>query len=365
LVQRVSSASVRVDGRTVGQIGPGLCVLLGVGPDDDEAICDQLAEKVRALRIFDDGNGKMSEPLGQRELLCVSQFTLYANTGKGNRPSFTGAAPPQLAEPLYERFCEQLGAQRGVFGALMEVELVNDGPVTLMVEVERSVAARSASRGQPCEDSQMAPEPRQVPRFAAEPPHEHLPSGRWAQRLTEAFTEACAAIEPDGDTEVGEPGEISWYPERTWHGRSYLPAVAASSTGLELFGYIAHIPGDEQSELTAVADVTSETAADNPDWQIDLCEEVVGSWRGETDSVAAMTLVWGQPTKVDAKIATAELAGLCVDQCELVERRFTLLAPDDYRGDTLEIACYDGGGRELARESLYEDAEAADGPAAS
>jgi D-tyrosyl-tRNA(Tyr) deacylase len=138
LIQRVSSASVRVDGETVGAIGGGLCVLLGVGPGDDEACCDRLAEKVRALRIFDDSEGRMSEALGERELLCVSQFTLYASTSKGNRPSFTGAAPPELAEPLYERFCEQLGAERGVFGAAMEVELVNDGPVTLMLEVDPS-----------------------------------------------------------------------------------------------------------------------------------------------------------------------------------------------------------------------------------
>ncbi len=135
LIQRVSSASVRVDGETVGAIGGGLCVLLGVGPGDDEACCDRLAEKVRTLRIFDDSEGRMSEALGERELLCVSQFTLYASTSKGNRPSFTGAAPPELAEPLYERFCEQLGAERGRFGAAMEVELVNDGPVTLMLEV--------------------------------------------------------------------------------------------------------------------------------------------------------------------------------------------------------------------------------------
>ena len=138
LIQRVSSASVRVDGETVGAIGGGLCVLLGVGPGDDEACCDRLAEKVRALRIFDDAEGRMSEALGERELLCVSQFTLYASTSKGNRPSFTGAAPPELAEPLYERFCEQLGAERGRFGAAMEVELVNDGPVTLMLEVDPS-----------------------------------------------------------------------------------------------------------------------------------------------------------------------------------------------------------------------------------
>jgi D-tyrosyl-tRNA(Tyr) deacylase len=138
LIQRVSSASVRVDGETVGAIGGGLCVLLGVGPGDDDACCDRLAEKVRALRIFDDSEGRMSEALGERELLCVSQFTLYASTSKGNRPSFTGAAPPELAEPLYERFCEQLSAERGVFGAAMEVELVNDGPVTLMLEVDPS-----------------------------------------------------------------------------------------------------------------------------------------------------------------------------------------------------------------------------------
>ena len=138
LIQRVSSASVRVDGETVGAIGAGLCVLLGVGPGDDQQCCERLAEKVRALRIFDDAEGKMSDALGQREVLCVSQFTLYANTSKGNRPSFTGAAAPELAEPLYERFCEQLGAERGVFGAAMELELVNDGPVTLMLEVEPS-----------------------------------------------------------------------------------------------------------------------------------------------------------------------------------------------------------------------------------
>ena len=138
LIQRVSSASVRVDGETVGSIGAGLCVLLGVGPGDDEQCCDRLAEKLRALRIFDDAEGKMSDALGEREVLCVSQFTLYAKTSKGKRPSFTGAAPPELAEPLYERFCEQLRAERGVFGAAMEVELVNDGPVTLMLEVEPS-----------------------------------------------------------------------------------------------------------------------------------------------------------------------------------------------------------------------------------
>ncbi len=121
-------------GEVVGEIGAGICVLLGVGPDDDEATAEKMASKLQALRIFEDPEGKMNEPLGEREVLCVSQFTLYGDTRKGTRPSFTGAAPPELAEPLYERVCELLGAQRGVFGAMMEVELVNDGPVTLMVE---------------------------------------------------------------------------------------------------------------------------------------------------------------------------------------------------------------------------------------
>lgn len=135
LVQRVARAAVRVDGETVGAIGPGLLVLLGVAHDDDEAICDRMADKVAALRIFEDADGRMNEPLGDRGVLAVSQFTLYADTRRGNRPGFTAAAPPELATPLYERFCERLGAQRGVFGAHMEVELVNDGPVTLMLEL--------------------------------------------------------------------------------------------------------------------------------------------------------------------------------------------------------------------------------------
>ena len=134
LVQRVGRASVSVDGDEVAAIGAGLLVLLGVGEGDGEAEADRLADKVRALRVFDDADGRMNEPLGEREVLCVSQFTLYADTRKGNRPSFIGAAPPDVAEALYERFCDRLGARRGVFGARMAVELVNDGPVTLLLE---------------------------------------------------------------------------------------------------------------------------------------------------------------------------------------------------------------------------------------
>jgi D-tyrosyl-tRNA(Tyr) deacylase len=134
LVQRVSRASVSVDGELISEIGPGLLVLLGVTHDDTEQQADWLADKVRALRIFADAQGRMNEPLGDREVLCVSQFTLYGDARKGNRPSYVAAAPPEQAEPLYERFCERLGARRGVFGALMAVQLTNDGPVTLLVE---------------------------------------------------------------------------------------------------------------------------------------------------------------------------------------------------------------------------------------
>ena len=137
LVQRVSRGEVRVEGRPVAEIGAGLLVLLGVTQDDTDADADWLADKVRALRVFPDQEGRMNEPLGEREVLCVSQFTLYGDARRGNRPSYVRAAAPEHAEPLYERFCERLGARRGVFGALMEVELVNDGPVTLCLDSPR------------------------------------------------------------------------------------------------------------------------------------------------------------------------------------------------------------------------------------
>jgi D-aminoacyl-tRNA deacylase len=134
LIQRVSRAAVRVEERRIAAIGPGLLVLLGIAHDDDRAAAERLADKVRALRVFADAEGRMNEALGAREILCVSQFTLYGDARRGNRPSFAAAARPEHAQPLYERFCEHARAQRGVFGAQMEVELVGDGPVTLLLE---------------------------------------------------------------------------------------------------------------------------------------------------------------------------------------------------------------------------------------
>jgi len=136
IVQRVSQASVSVDGQTVGEIGAGLLVLLGVHGGDGEEQADKMARKLAALRVFEDQDGRMNRSVADAggQILCVSQFTLYGDTRKGNRPSFIDAAPPERAEPLYERVREALGAQGGRFGARMAVALVNDGPVTLLVE---------------------------------------------------------------------------------------------------------------------------------------------------------------------------------------------------------------------------------------
>jgi len=201
----------------------------------------------------------------------------------------------------------------------------------------------------------MAPEERFLPRFAAEPPQDVLPYGRWEERLRQEFL--AAALQLDGEPEdLGEPQGVAWYPDRTWHGRTYVPATAMTSGGYELFGYVRFLPGqdgEEARDFLAQVDFTAETAEQNPEWQLDLCEEVVGRWRGEAGAVAEMTLVWGRPLISGGQIATAELADLAVDQCELIEERFTLLAPDAYRQDLLEIKLFDGRGRELARESLY------------
>jgi D-tyrosyl-tRNA(Tyr) deacylase len=136
LVQRVSEASVTVDGTEVARIGPGLLVLLGVRRGDGEADADRIAAKLLALRVFEDDDGRMNLNVADAggELLCVSQFTLYADTRRGNRPSFVDAGPPDEAELLYERVREALNAQGGVFGAHMAVALVNDGPVTVLLE---------------------------------------------------------------------------------------------------------------------------------------------------------------------------------------------------------------------------------------
>jgi hypothetical protein len=218
----------------------------------------------------------------------------------------------------------------------------------------------------------MPPEERFLPRFVAEPPQEELPYGRWEERLREEFLAAALKL-ADEPEDLGDPGPIAWYPDRTWHGRTYIPGTSRTANGYELFGYVRFVPVGEDGvpgDFAAHVDFTDEVAERNPDWQLDLCEEVIGAWRGESGAVAAMTLVWGRPLVSGGRIVTAELADLAVDQCELVDERFTLIAPDDYRHDLLDIKLFDGRGRELAQESLYagededddEDGEEAPAP---
>jgi len=190
-------------------------------------------------------------------------------------------------------------------------------------------------------------------RFAAEPPQGGLPP---TKTLQEEFLAACLRVKPEeGDPEIGAAGEIHWFPDRTWSGRTYVPATTRTDTGLELFGYVSFAPGDEPSELYAWADYTADTADDHPEWQMDISQEVVGGWRGERGQVAAMTLVWGVPMAPNGHIVTAELGRITVDEAHIEFDRFTLFAPDAYDETFLEIVLRDAAGNTLARESLYED----------
>jgi hypothetical protein len=202
----------------------------------------------------------------------------------------------------------------------------------------------------------MAPSDRPIPRFVAEPPQENLPYGRWAERLAERFLAACRDLRADED--LGEPGEIRWFPDRTYAGRTYVPAVTMTSTGFELFGYVSFTrehEGAEARDFHAVADYTDETAEANPDWKLDLCDQEIANWRGPEGRLGVITLVWGTALVPNGAVATAELGPTTTDQCALADDRFTLVSLDNYTGDLLEVRLWGAGGRELARESLYED----------
>ncbi len=201
----------------------------------------------------------------------------------------------------------------------------------------------------------MPPTDRFVISFAASPPQEPLPYGRWADTLASHFLAACQEVDTEGE-EIGEPGEIAWFPDRSFGGRTYIPAIARTSEAYELFGFVSFSEGEGgPADFAAQADFTAETAESNPDWKVDLNDDVIAAWRGEEGKTADMTLVWGMPMIPGGKVVTAELANLAVDQCELVDERFTLIAPDNYRGDFVEVKLWGSRGQELARESLYVD----------
>jgi hypothetical protein len=191
-------------------------------------------------------------------------------------------------------------------------------------------------------------------RFAAEPPQGGLPP---EETLQAEFLAACLRVETEeDDPDLGAAGEIHWFPDRTWSGRTYVPATTRTDTGLELYGYVSFAPGeDAPSDLYAWADYTPDVAEDHPEWRMDISQEVVGGWRGERGEVAAMTLIWGVPFERRGWLVSAELGDVRVDETEIAGERFTLLAPDAYDDEYLDIVLWDAAGNELVRESLYED----------
>jgi hypothetical protein len=207
----------------------------------------------------------------------------------------------------------------------------------------------------------MPPDPRPIPRFIADSTQEGIPHGRFAERLTEAFKRACGEIEglPDG---IEAPARIDWFPERAWGGRVWVPCTAGAqgpSGKIELFGYVSYVQpeGGEPGDLQAKADFTDVLAEDNPDWKIDLNDEVIGHWRGENGRAGDVTLVWGRPLVQGAVAAGGELDRETVDQEVVSDGRFTLIALDaltGYGDDVfLQVKLWNRRAQELASESLY------------
>jgi hypothetical protein len=202
----------------------------------------------------------------------------------------------------------------------------------------------------------MPPDDRPIPRFLAEPPQESIAYGRWAETLAGHFLDVCARIESDED--LGEPGDINWFPDRSWGGRTYIPATAPTSNGYELFGFVSFTrehEGAQATDFAARADWTDETAEANPDWQLDLSDQELADWRGTQGRRGVITLIWGVALTANGVVATAELGPTTTDQCAIIEDRFTLVSLDSYTGDYVEIKLWGAGGAEVASESLYAD----------
>jgi len=212
----------------------------------------------------------------------------------------------------------------------------------------------------------VAPNPRPIPRFIADTSQEAIAGGRFAARLREGFVSAVEAI---GDLPAGAavPEEVDWFPERAWGGRVWIPCSARTESEegtLELFGHVSYalpIGEGDPTDFRATADFTDVLAEDNPDWNIDLNDDVIGRWRGENGRAGAVTLVWGRPLVRGAVAATAELDNETVDQEEINRDRFTLIALDalEAYGDDvfMEVKLWSRRALELASESLYAEPE--------
>lgn len=207
----------------------------------------------------------------------------------------------------------------------------------------------------------MQPTPRPIPRFIADTTQEGIPHGRFAERLREEFAQAVGAIE-DLPASAELPAEVDWFPERAWGGRVWVPCSARTESEegrLELFGHVSYVqpPEGEPSDFAAKADFTDILAGDNPDWRIDLNDDVIGRWRGENGRAGAVTLVWGRPLVRGAVAATAVLEAETVDQEAISQDRFTLIALDALEGYGdevfMEVKLWSRRADELASETLY------------
>ena len=207
----------------------------------------------------------------------------------------------------------------------------------------------------------MPPNPRPIPRFVADTTQEGIPHGRFAERLREAFAAAVAEI-ADLPAGAALPDEVDWFPDRAWGGRVWVPCSARTESEegtLELFGHVSYVqPAEgEPADFAAKADFTDVLAEDNPEWRIDLNDDVVGRWRGENGRAGAVTLVWGRPLVRGAVAATAELEAETVDQELVTQDRFTLLALDALEGYGdeifMQVKLWSRRADELASESLY------------
>jgi hypothetical protein len=210
------------------------------------------------------------------------------------------------------------------------------------------------------------PTARPFPAFIADAPQEGAPYGRWGERLAEEFARSCARLATEAGAAV-DPSDIRWFPERAWGGRVYVPVSARTETAdgapIEYFGHVSFVRPEkgEGTDVRATADFTDVTADENPDWKIDLNDDVIGTWRAEAERGGDVTLIWGLPLVRGAVAASAEVDGVLVDQAPIQEGRFTLVAVDALHGFGeplyLEVRLWDRELRELAAESLYAEEE--------
>ena len=208
----------------------------------------------------------------------------------------------------------------------------------------------------------MPPNPRPIPRFIADSTQEGIPHGRFAERLAGEFRSACDSLAelPAG---VSADGELDWFPERAWGGRVWVPCstrAEGEEGAVEMFGHVSYVQPAEgdPTDFQAKADFTGVLAEDNPDWRIDLNDEVIGRWRGENGRAGAVTLVWGRPLVQGAVAASAELELETVDQEAISNNRFTLVALDALEGYgdeiLLQVKLWSKWAKELASETLYD-----------